>query len=147
MVNTLDSYTESSPSGKGIRVWVRAGTVEYDKARYYINNRKLHLEVYVPGATQHFLTLTGNAIRNKDVMERSNELQILLDKYMVRPDAEMSKTPLEVLGSVLTDVCRHTYCSNQAKAGMNPKTLQYLMGNSYIGGNDECVHASWTGRC
>lgn len=24
-------------------------------------------------------------------------------------------------------VCRHTYCSNQAKAGMNPKTLQYLM--------------------
>ena len=24
-------------------------------------------------------------------------------------------------------VCRHTYCSNMAKAGMNPKTLQYLM--------------------
>ena len=30
-------------------------------------------------------------------------------------------------------VCRHTYCSNQAKAGMNPKTLQYLMGHSDIG--------------
>lgn len=29
-------------------------------------------------------------------------------------------------------VCRHTYCSNQAKAGMNPKTLQYLMGHSDI---------------
>lgn len=29
-------------------------------------------------------------------------------------------------------VCRHTYCSNQAKAGMNPKTLQYLMGYSDI---------------
>jgi len=26
-----------------------------------------------------------------------------------------------------------TYCSNQAKAGMNPKTLQYLMGHSDIG--------------
>ena len=25
-------------------------------------------------------------------------------------------------------ICRHTYCSNMAKAGMNPKTLQYLMG-------------------
>ena len=24
-------------------------------------------------------------------------------------------------------VCRHTYCSNMAKSGMNPKTLQYLM--------------------
>lgn len=29
-------------------------------------------------------------------------------------------------------VCRHTYCSDQAKAGMNPKTLQYLMGHSDI---------------
>lgn len=30
-------------------------------------------------------------------------------------------------------VCRHTYCSNMARAGMNPKTLQYLMGHSDIG--------------
>lgn len=30
-------------------------------------------------------------------------------------------------------VCRHSYCSNMAKAGMNPKTLQYLMGHSDIG--------------
>lgn len=30
-------------------------------------------------------------------------------------------------------VCRHTYCSNMAKAGMNPKTPQYLMGHSDIG--------------
>ena len=29
-------------------------------------------------------------------------------------------------------VCRHTYCSNMAKAGINPKTLQYLMGHSDI---------------
>ena len=33
---------------------------------------------------------------------------------------------------VTPHVCRHTYCSNQAKAGMNPKTLQYLMGHSDI---------------
>ena len=26
----------------------------------------------------------------------------------------------------------HTYCSNMAKSGMNPKTLQYLMGHSDI---------------
>ena len=30
-------------------------------------------------------------------------------------------------------VCRHTYCSNMAKSGINPKTLQYLMGYSDIG--------------
>ena len=30
-------------------------------------------------------------------------------------------------------VCRHTYCSNMARSGMNPKALQYLMGHSDIG--------------
>ena len=36
------------------------------------------------------------------------------------------------LPPITPHVCRHTYCSNQAKAGMNPKTLQYLMGHSDI---------------
>ena len=35
--------------------------------------------------------------------------------------------------SITPHVCRHTYCSNMARAGMNPKTLQYLMGHSDIG--------------
>ena len=34
--------------------------------------------------------------------------------------------------STTPHVCRHTYCSNMAKSGMNPKTLQYLMGHSDI---------------
>ncbi|MCQ2566898.1 MAG: site-specific integrase [Mogibacterium sp.] len=34
---------------------------------------------------------------------------------------------------VTPHVCRHTYCSNMAKSGMNPKALQYLMGHSDIG--------------
>ena len=33
---------------------------------------------------------------------------------------------------VTPHVCRHTYCSNMAKSGMSPKTLQYLMGHSDI---------------
>ena len=37
------------------------------------------------------------------------------------------------LPKITPHICRHTYCSNQAKAGMNPKTLQYLMGHSDIG--------------
>ena len=35
--------------------------------------------------------------------------------------------------NITPHVCRHTYCSNQARAGMNPKTLQYLMGHADIG--------------
>lgn len=35
--------------------------------------------------------------------------------------------------NITPHICRHTYCSNMAKARMNPKTLQYLMGHSDIG--------------
>ena len=34
--------------------------------------------------------------------------------------------------NITPHVCRHTYCSNMAKSGMNPKTLHYLMGHSDI---------------
>ena len=36
------------------------------------------------------------------------------------------------LPNITPHICRHTYCSNMAKSGMNPKTLQYLMGHSDI---------------
>ena len=35
--------------------------------------------------------------------------------------------------NITPHICRHTYCSNMARTGMNPKTLQYLMGHSEIG--------------
>ena len=34
--------------------------------------------------------------------------------------------------NITPHVCRHTYCSNMAKSGMNTETLQYLMGHSDI---------------
>ena len=38
----------------------------------------------------------------------------------------------EELPLITPHVCRHTYCTNKAKSGMNPKTLQYLMDHSEI---------------
>lgn len=36
------------------------------------------------------------------------------------------------LPKITPHVCRHTFCSKMAKSGMNPKTLQYIMGHSDI---------------
>lgn len=38
--------------------------------------------------------------------------------------------------------CRHTYCNNMAKSGMNPKTFRYLMGHLNIGVTTKYIHAS-----
>ncbi|MFR7906273.1 tyrosine-type recombinase/integrase [Coprococcus eutactus] len=51
-------------------------------------------------------------------------------RHMVQRYNEIYKVQMS---KITPHVCRHTYCSNQAKAGMNPKTLQYLMGHSDIG--------------
>ena len=37
-----------------------------------------------------------------------------------------------LLPKITPHVCRHTFSSNMAKSGMNPKTLQYIMGHSDI---------------
>lgn len=55
------------------------------------------------------------------------------EKYMQHICQKYNKIYRIQMPSVTPHVCRHTYCSNMAKSGMNPKTLQYLMGHSDIG--------------
>ena len=44
-----------------------------------------------------------------------------------------NKCPEEALPKVMTPhTLRHTFCTNLANAGMNPKALQYIMGHSNI---------------
>lgn len=51
VVDTLDSYTELSPSGNGIHIFILADGFAYDSERYYINNRNTNVEVYAPDVT------------------------------------------------------------------------------------------------
>jgi len=49
----------------------------------------------------------------------------ICDKYNSIYKVQMPK--------ITPHACRNTFCSNMAKSGMNPKTLQYSMGHSDIG--------------
>ena len=55
------------------------------------------------------------------------------EKYMKRAVEKYNEGHKLQLLTITPHVCQHTYCSNMAKAGINPKTLQYLMGHSEIG--------------
>lgn len=87
---TMGAYTEFSPSGHGLRIlFTVPDGFRYDKARYYINNPKLCLEVYIAGATQKYVTVTGNTFTpGLDLEERGEQLAAVLEKYMVRPRAQ-----------------------------------------------------------
>lgn len=54
------------------------------------------------------------------------------EKYFKHICQKYNKIYRLQMPKVTPHVCRHTYCSNMAKSGMNPKVLQYLMGHSDI---------------
>ena len=54
------------------------------------------------------------------------------EKYFQHAVAKYNRIYRVQLPEITPHVCRHTYCSNMAKSGMNPKILQYLMGHSDI---------------
>ena len=100
IAGTIHGYTERSPSGKGLRIlFTVSDGFQYDKARYYINNQRLGLEVYIAGATQKYVTVTGDAINpGYPLEERGEQLAAVLEKYMVRPRAQtptpQTQTPI-----------------------------------------------------
>lgn len=127
IVNKLKSYTEISISGMGSHIVAFAPGLVFDKERYYFNNRKLGLEIYLAGFTKRFIMLTGSIVNKYDVVECTDEVQWLLDTYMVKPNAGM-KVAVNVPGGYLSDetVLEKMFTSAN---GQKTKTL-------WSGGND-----------
>ena len=87
------AYFERSPSGTGLRSFFKLSPdFAYDKTVYYINNRKHGLEVYLPGTTNRFVTVTGDMFRNGAVTRNDGSLRTLLDTFMKRSTRVSSKT-------------------------------------------------------
>ena len=86
------------------------------------NREKPQIEPIIEGYTG-FLFLDKNDMPLV-AMHWEKYMQHILQKYNSIYRVQMPK--------VTPHVCRHTFCSNMAKSGMNPKTLQYIMGHSDI---------------
>lgn len=83
------AYVERSPSGKGLRgFFCVPEDYVFDKTVYYINNRKAGLEVYMPGATNRFVTVTGDVYRagepEGEIPNNETAMTTLLDTLMKR---------------------------------------------------------------
>lgn len=87
IIQRMNSYTEISPSGNGIRIIFKAPDLQYNKEVYYIHNQKRGLEIYVSGSTSKFVTITGNVIKDVPIADCTVALQDILDLYMKRPSS------------------------------------------------------------
>lgn len=100
--NIMQSYTELSPSKKGLRIICRANIPQYDKKKFYMKNPHNHVEVYGTGITHRFVTITGNTVYNYPVREASDELLAVLNKYMLRNAKKQMS-----LDDIIVKACKH----------------------------------------
>lgn len=103
VMETLKTYAEISPSGDGIHVWLHAKGLKFAKSRYYIHNQSIGMEVYPAGVTNKYVTITGNALNEYEVNDCTEELQALLEKYMLRSTQEQGEIQKQSPGSFLSD--------------------------------------------
>ena len=120
---TMEYVIEDTKTNAGTRVLPMTDDV-YECFKSILENRTKPKVEPMIGGRMGFLYLDKND-RPMVAMHWEKYFQHICQKYNGLYKVQMPK--------VTPHVCRHTYCSNMAKSGMNPKTLQYLMGHSDIG--------------
>ena len=91
--------------------------------RRIIDNRKTPKQEPIIGGYTGFLFLDKNEMPM---------VALHWEHYFKHIRTKYNKIYKIQLPKITPHVCRHTFCSNMAKSGMNPKTLQYIMGHSDI---------------
>ena len=114
---------EDTKTSSGTRIIPMTEEV-YECFKRIVENRKKPKKEPVIDGYKGFLFLD-----KKDMPE----VALHWEKHFEWALAKHNRIYKEQLPKITPHVCRHTYCSNMAKSGMNPKTLQYLMGHSDIG--------------
>lgn len=119
----MEYIIEDTKTPSGVRYVPMTDEVKECFQRIIENRKKPKTEPMIDGKSG-FLYLDKNNMPMV-ALHWEKYFQHICEKYN-----SIYKVPLP---RITPHVCRHTFCSNMAKSGMNPKTLQYIMGHSDIG--------------
>ena len=114
-------YIETPKTKNGVRQIPMSETV-YQAFKRVLKNRGKAEPIIVDGYS-NFLFLNQNGLP-KVAASYESMLKGLVKKY--------NKNHKEALPNITPHTLRHTFCTRLANAGMNPKSLQYIMGHSNI---------------
>ncbi|MDD6339614.1 MAG: site-specific integrase, partial [Butyrivibrio sp.] len=118
----MEYIIEQPKTESGVRFIPMTQEVEECFKRILQRRSKPEIEPMIGGYTG-FLCLDKNGMPMV-ALHWEKYMQHIREKYNSIYKVQMPK--------ITPHVCRHTFCSNMAKSGMNPKTLQYIMGHSDI---------------
>lgn len=121
--SNMEYFIETPKTEKGERYVPMMDDVEECFRRIIANRKKPKVEPMIDG-------YVGFLFLDKNDMPM---VALHWEKYFLRIRNKYNSIHKVQMPIVTPHVCRHTFCSNMAKAGMSPKTLQYIMGHSNIG--------------
>ena len=117
-------YVEKTKTASGIRFIPMTDEVYQSLQNILVRRKKVKVETIVDGYSG-FILLDKDS-KPKVALHIENEMRWAMKKYdKLHPD--------QPLPNITPHVFRHTFCTNMANAGMDVKTLQYLMGHSDVG--------------
>ena len=116
-------HAEKTKTESGIRFIPMSDEVCQSLKNILANRRKPQKEMLIDGYTG-FILLDKNC-NPKVGLHIDHHMQWAMKKYR--------RTREEPLPTITPHVLRHTFCTNMALAGMDIKSLQYLMGHSDAG--------------
>ncbi len=114
---------EDTKTDSGERMVPMTQEVKEAFRRIFSNRKNPRVEPMIDGYSE-FLFLDKNGMPM---------VALHWEKYFKHICEKYNKIYRVQMPRVTPHVCRHTFCSNMAKSGMNPKTLQYIVGHSDIG--------------
>lgn len=118
----MEYVIEDTKTSSGTRFVPMTSEVAECFRRILANRARPKVEPMVDGYTG-FLFLDKNGMPMV-ALHWEKYFKHILDKYNSIYKVQLPR--------ITPHVCRHTFCSKMAKSGINPKTLQYIMGHSDI---------------
>lgn len=119
---SIGYYIEEPKTESGVRVIPMNKDVE-DCFRRIVRNRKPpKVEPMIDGYTGFLYFDKDGSVMH--ALHWEHYFKHIVEKY--------NSIYVEKMPKITPHICRHTYCSHMATAGMNPKMLQYLMGHADI---------------
>ena len=153
IIDTLDSYTEFSPSGKGLHIIIKGGLPQ-NVLGTGRKNTQHGLEIYSYG---RYFTFTGNRENSNDVYDRTDELAEVFEKYFDDSDiqgrvnlADFENDEIKLSNESLWEKMFRAKNGDEIKAMFDGNIIKTDMhGNPDHSATDQsmCNHlAFWTGK-
>lgn len=136
VINQMNSYTEVTPSGRGLRIFV-LGRFDAD---FQIKSDVVQMEVY-SGHAGRYLTVTGDAWPGTP-MQVTRPPKAVLDAFeqTYRQDKVASAVPVGAMPDV-PELLREV----EIPSGIGPEAEKFLKTGECLGDRSQAVH--WAARC